>query len=283
MGQEAAECILEEEPGTDTDSLDDSSCTKDRADSPSSQISMRLLVGILAGTLYGASFLFAVICLSSGMSVVESLVFLFFEFLGGSNTMCGITVALTVLFEIPIFAVAPKLLRKLGSGRLLLVAGGSYIIRVIGYSIIPKGHVVAVLLLEPLHGVTYACAQTSTVDFAAHLTPKGSEASGQGLMGVVKGLGSVTGLFLGGVLEETYGPRIMYRIFATTAGIGMTVLIVSSWLCHDHVASTRHEVLPQSETEFTPVTTTDSSSSSDEDEGETEEACSSNKAVVEFI
>ena len=126
-----------------------------------------------------------------------------------------------------------------------------------GYSLLPTGHVVLVLLLEPLHGVTFACAQMSTVHFVAsspHM-PKGSEASGQGLLGVFKGLGSVTGLLLGGVLEESLGPRIMYRIFAAIVAVGMAILAVGS-CCDDKLCigvtptPIRHVVLPQSETEL---------------------------------
>jgi len=254
-----------------TDTVKDDSLTKDHhlKELPPSQIPIQTLLGILAGTMYGASFLFAVVCLSSGMSVVESLVFIFFEFLGGSNTLCGITVALTVLFEIPIFHVAPKLLRRLGSGSLLLVAGCSYIVRVVGYSLIPQGHIALVLLLEPLHGVTYACAQTSMVDFAAHVMPKGSEASGQGLLGVFKGLGSVTGLFLGGVLEQTLGPRIMYRIFATTVTVGMVVLSIARLR---QPAVPLHDVLPQSETELSSVS-----------RKETAETDADGEAVAQFM
>ena len=226
------------------------------------RVPIRTLLCILAGTIYGASVLFAVVCLSSGMSVVESLVFLFFEFLGGSNAMCGMTVALTVMFEIPIFHVAPMLLRRLGAGSLLLIAGVSYIVRVIGYTLVPKGHIALVLLLEPLHGVTFACAQTSTVDFAAHVMPKGSEASGQGLLGVFKGVGSVAGLFLGGLLQETLGPRIMYRIFATTVALGMLVLSVATWRQPERTVALRHDVLPQSDSNLSPAETNASEGSS---------------------
>ena len=199
------------------------------------------------------------------MAVVESLVFLFFEFLGGSNTMCGRTVALTVSFEIPIFFLAPQLLHRLSSQSLLVVAACSYIVRVVGYSLIPKGHVVLVLLLEPLHGVTYACAQTSTVHFVALNMPKGCEASGQGLLGVFKGLGSVTGLLLGGILEQSLGPRIMYRIFAAIVTVGMAaVLAVGSYSDEkSSVTTTRHVVLPQSETELSEMTTRETNESND--------------------
>lgn len=75
----------------------------------------------------------------------------------------GLTVLLTVSFEIPIFQVAPRLLERFGSGTLLLVASLCYIFRAVGYSCIPVGHIWYVLGLEPLHGVTYACSQVSSV------------------------------------------------------------------------------------------------------------------------
>ena len=211
---------------------------------PTPEVPIWVLLQILATTVYGAGFLFAICCLSIGTSAVESLIFLFFEFLGGSNTLCGITVALTVMFEIPIFQIAPWLLLRVGAGPLQLVAGLSYVLRVVGYTLIPTNHVAFVLLLEPLHGVTYACSQTSSVDFVAQLMPKGSEASGQGLLGAFKGLGSVVGLFLGGLLEEKLGPRVMYRILASIVTVGMIVFGITSLYKTD---MPHHSIMPQSE------------------------------------
>ena len=73
--------------------------------------------------------------------MVESLVFLYFEFLGSSYTMMGATVLLTVALEIPLFQIAPKLLQWLGTQRLLLLGASAYVVRVLGYSAIPKGHI----------------------------------------------------------------------------------------------------------------------------------------------
>lgn len=75
----------------------------------------------------------------------------------------GISVLLTVAFEIPIFQIAPTLLRKLGAARLIQIAALSYIFRVIGYSIVPEGEMIYILCLEPLHGVTFACGATAGV------------------------------------------------------------------------------------------------------------------------
>lgn len=184
------------------------------------RISSWTLFRLLVTTSYGIAFLFAVLTLSSGQAVVESLVFLFFEFLGSSYSMMGLTVVLTVAFEIPIFHIAPKLLQRYGAAVLLLVAAFCYIVRVIGYSSIPEGNIGYVLFFEPLHGVTFACTVTATVDFVTQLMPEGYEASGQGIIYVVRGSGSILGLFLGGWAEDVLGPRVMYRIFATIVLVG---------------------------------------------------------------
>lgn len=159
--------------------------------------------------------------------MVDNLVFMFFEYLGSSYTIMGLTVLLTVSFEIPIFRVAPTLLERYGSNVLLLVAAFCYIVRAIGYSFIPKGHISLVLILEPLHGITYACGQTASVDTAAKCVPKGYEATGQSLMYLVRGMGSFLGLWLGGKAMDQFGPRLMYRASSFVVFIGATVFALA--------------------------------------------------------
>merc|ERR1711976_1010661 len=109
----------------------------------------------------GIGFIISAFTLSIGTSVVENLIFLFFEKLGASNTICAISVVVTVVFEIPIFHFSSELLNMYGAANLQIVACIAYVIRVVGYTFIPKDHVVLVLFFEPLHGVTYACSKTS--------------------------------------------------------------------------------------------------------------------------
>ena len=188
----------------------------------------RKLLRLIFATSLGVVFLFAFFCLSIGTAVVESLVFLFFEQLGSSFTLCALTVLLTVIFEIPIFHVAPKLLKAYGSTNMLLMACLCYITRVVGYSLVPKGQPWWVLLFEPLHGITYACASLSSVDFVANLVPVGYEASGQGMLQSLRGSGSVLGLLFGGWGAEALGQRTMYRTLATVVTIGFTILLLAS-------------------------------------------------------
>jgi hypothetical protein len=194
-------------------------------------LSLWKLMPIMVGTVSAAAFIFSYFCLSSGFAVVENLVFLYFESLGGSNTLNGITVALTVMFEIPIFHLAPTLLKKYGPFVLLQIANAAYVIRVVGYTLIPQGKVYFVLLLEPLHGVIYGCSQTGAVDFVSQLMPLGYEASGQGLLFLFRGLGGITGLSLSGFIEKQMGARVMYRTFAAIVTGGAVLFGIASTYC----------------------------------------------------
>jgi MFS family permease len=188
----------------------------------------RLLFGA-SPWYYGCCFMIAFVMLSSGQVIVDSLIFLFFEDLGSSYTVMGWTVVLTVLFEIPVFSVADQLLERYGSTVLLLTAMACYVVRVLGYTLLPSGHVVYALVVEPMHGITYACSQTAVVDFVAQNMPVGYEATGQGLVYVVRGLGNVSGLLVGGWAQETLGPRILYRGAAVVVSCGSAILALASY------------------------------------------------------
>ncbi|CAB9497821.1 expressed unknown protein [Seminavis robusta] len=194
------------------------------------RLSLVSIGSMICGTTTGAAFMFAVFCLAIGMAVVEQLIFLYFEVLGSSYTLCSLTVLLTVLCEIGLFAYGPELLNRWGPIKLLLLAGVCYVLRVIGYSLVPQGQPWFVLLFEPLHGITYACASISSVDFVAQLMPSGYESSGQGLLHTLRGFGSVLGVLFGGIGDDWLGPRTVYRCLAAVVTVGLSVLAVTSSL-----------------------------------------------------
>ncbi|KAL7478411.1 hypothetical protein ACHAW6_004179 [Cyclotella cf. meneghiniana] len=180
--------------------------------------------------LLNISYIIALFTLYIGMSVVENLIFLYFEFLGGSNTLCGLTVAVTVLFELPIFHYAPNILKWMKSPVWMFQLGClAYVVRVIGYSIVPESHARWVLVLEPLHGVTIGFVLTGSVAFVDSLMPKGYESSGQGFLSTIMGLGQFFGLCIGGLLEG----RVLYRVLAGIVSLGGVILAIG------HHVSTR--------------------------------------------
>jgi MFS transporter, PPP family, 3-phenylpropionic acid transporter len=166
------------------------------------------------------------------VSLVEGLVFLFFvRDMKASFTLCGLSVVVTVLFEIPIFAMAPKITKRFSHQTLLLIAHVAYIVRVVGYTFLPNPWLV--LFLEPLHGVTYACFQISTVVYCSELAPDTMQATAQGLRSATLNIGSLIGYTLGSYVMENYGSVAMYRgsaclVFVTLCGCIIAVRTFSS-------------------------------------------------------
>ena len=134
---------------------------------------------------------------------------------------CGVTVVSTILLELPIFGNSPGLLTKMGPGTLLSIACVAYIVRTIGYVLVPKmGWIV--LSLDLLHGVSFACSQIAGVEFIVSVMPDTYEASGQGVLLFIRGIGATLGLLAGGIMEDALGDRGLY--------IGLSVVVTSGLL-----------------------------------------------------
>ncbi|GAB5354012.1 hypothetical protein AAMO2058_000083300 [Amorphochlora amoebiformis] len=155
-------------------------------------------------------FFFANFATGAGMSLVENLFFLFYKNeVGASAVLCGISVVITVIVELPIFASGRYLLRRVGIMPLMLISQLAYSSRAIGYTLIPDPALI--LALEPLHGVTYGTMQIASVDYMATIAPKGLEASAQGLLAAFnRGLGFLVGTIVGGFVMQNYGSKIMF-------------------------------------------------------------------------
>ena len=78
-----------------------------------------------------------------------------------------------------------------------------------------------VLLVEPLHGVTFACAQLASVQYCAQIAPPGLETSTQGLKDAVRSAGGIVGVFLAGIVTDTFGSTVVYRGAAGVVGLAL--------------------------------------------------------------
>ena len=83
------------------------------------------------------SFYFFVFCLSIGTSLVERLIFLYFsEDLGASNFLCGLSVLITVAFEIPLFYYSKYIMNRVSLHNMNVIAALAYCVRVVTYTLI---------------------------------------------------------------------------------------------------------------------------------------------------
>uniref|UniRef100_A0A7S1XX30 Major facilitator superfamily (MFS) profile domain-containing protein n=1 Tax=Phaeomonas parva TaxID=124430 RepID=A0A7S1XX30_9STRA len=171
-------------------------------------------------------FLVLTFLLGAVMSTVENLLFLFFgDDLHASNFVCGLSVVVTVVFEIPILAYAPRLLELAGTTNLMIVATTAFAIRGVGYTLASNGY--WVLLCEPLHGVTYACAHTASVAFFAERMPQRLEASAQGILSSLTGMGMFVGTIAGGFVLDAFGSAVLYRGAAVLIMVATSAFMLS--------------------------------------------------------
>lgn len=168
--------------------------------------------------------------LFAGMSLVEALLFLFFENdLHASNLLCGISVVVTVIFEIPLFARAPALLRRFGSAALAIGGSLAFVGRGFGYAAAPNGWFA--LLVEPFHGVTYAAIATASVSFVSERIPSELEATGQSLLTVIHSIAFTLGIAVGGYVMQEFGSKVMYLGAAILVLVATTAFAIVNWFC----------------------------------------------------
>ncbi len=178
-------------------------------------------------------FLIEIALFGAGMSVVERLLFIYIrEDLNGNTVLCGLTVLITVIFELPIFWYAQLLLKKLGHHGMFCVAMFAHTVRVFGYTLLTEDSRYWILCLEVMHGVTFACMWSAAVEYAREGLPKEWASSAQSiLVAALSCVGGGTGAIVGGWVMEHHGARYMYRGAGFIAS-GALVIHVTYMLVH---------------------------------------------------
>jgi len=117
---------------------------------------------------------------------------------------------------------------------MIIIAQISHIIRVMVYTFLTPETVWWVLAVEPLHGVTFACMWAAAIHYAAEISPKGLEATTQGILaGVFSGLGFGLGGITGGFVYQNFGPIVLYRSGAIIVFVAMILYILSIYCLPD--------------------------------------------------
>lgn len=171
---------------------------------------------------------FLLVAFSGGMvlSMISNFLFIYLDSLGADKVSLGFTLTIATISEIPVLYFSNRLLRRWPANRLMLVAILVFAIRAGAYSIITAPW--QALLIQLLHGPTFSLMWIAGVSYADKIAPAGLGATAQGLFsGVMLGLGSATGAFLGGLVYEHASLVILFRFAAVLSilGIGFILLM----------------------------------------------------------
>ena len=168
--------------------------------------------------------------MGAAMATVERLLFLYLvNDLQASTVLCGLTVGVNVLFELPIFWYASFFMNALGHDGMFLLAMTCFFVRVFGYTLLTPSTKWLILPLEVLHGITFACFWVVSTDISKVLVhqTKGAfwrTAIPSSVQMLYSAIGVSLGSVVGGWAMHTLGSRVMYK---WTAGI-----VGTTWVIH---------------------------------------------------
>lgn len=143
---------------------------------------------------------------------------------GYSQNTIGIMNCISALSEIPILFIINKLIKKVGTVKILFLSCFIMSLRIFlatGSSIIFTG------IAQALQSVTYMTVYYSCVVFISENVRKGSQSEGQSILTIVQaGLGSIIGNILGGFLIDNIGIKNAYTIMSALI-LTVSLLVVS--------------------------------------------------------
>jgi len=162
------------------------------------------------------------------MSVVQNMLFIFLAHkFGASGFLMGLSVGMTVVFEIPIFHFTEAIILRFGCTWMLIIGQLAFVVRVFGYTLVSGP--IWILLLEPLHGVTYGLIQSASVLLVSRLADPGLESTAQALTSTFRGgAGPAVFLLFSGYQMDTHGGDSMF-VLCGFAVLISTVVYTIVW------------------------------------------------------
>lgn len=168
------------------------------------------------------SFLGLAVVGGMSLSVISAYLFIFMNGLGASKTLMGLVMTIATISEIPVLFFMDRLIRRWGARRLMAVSITVYALRAFLVSLVKVPE--TILLIQVLHGATFALLIGAGVTLADEMSPKGLSATGQGLFSAMMGgVGVATGALLGGWLYEHLGGPATFQIMSGIAIAGLLI------------------------------------------------------------
>jgi len=163
-------------------------------------------------------------------SINQTFVSLYISNLGGSNELIGWSVFLSSIFEIPVFLLFDKYLKKSTKMMIgcLVIVSILFVVRWLLMSVASEP--THIIFIQILHCITFGGYYYVGTALSAHLIPVEYRATGQAVYALTWGgiSGIIAGLF-GGWMFDHLGPQTMYQICAYVSVAGV-VGFLAMWL-----------------------------------------------------
>jgi PPP family 3-phenylpropionic acid transporter len=174
-------------------------------------------------------FLAMIIIWGIGESAIGSFLFLHIKSLGGSSTLMGIALSISLVGEIITFSIANRLQFKLGPQKMMLLSFLVLFSWLFGLSVIRNPN--AIPLFQIFGGAGFALIQSGSVAYVNARAPKELGTTAQAIRGgIMSGFGVGTGSLISGVIYEKAGSIVLFRdmSYLVIAGFVIGVLLYLS-------------------------------------------------------
>lgn len=169
--------------------------------------------------------LLAILCMYIFHNFTGNYMIYFLEQMGGDSGNLGISNAIAAMSElITLFGFA-FWVRKISSKKMLVIAGGFFIAKGIGYLL--ARNVMTIYMVQLLQIGSFALLTGASVHYTNEEMEAGDKYKGQAYMSGMNAMGCVIGSFTGGFILSFKGVRSLYAFALIIGIIGFILSIIS--------------------------------------------------------
>jgi PPP family 3-phenylpropionic acid transporter len=141
------------------------------------------------------------------------------------STAVGLMLAASTVFELPVMLFSAPILRRFGNRSMLYFALAVIGTRNFIYAFVTDD--TQILLVQIVHGLTFALVWLAGVNYAAIHAPKGLNATAQGLFStVLLSVGFAVGNLICGTLIDQLGVQGMFAGMSTIVFTSLLVVLI---------------------------------------------------------
>jgi PPP family 3-phenylpropionic acid transporter len=162
------------------------------------------------------------------VSSIVNFSFLHIKHLGGSPSLMGTAMSISILGEIAGFAAAKRIQHKVGSRMMMVIAFALHFIWFTAASLIKQP--VSLLFFQILSGAGFSLIHAGSVAYVYLRAPGRIGTTAQAVRSAIQfGLGSSVGALISGTLYQAYGSAALYRVmsFISLSGLLLGLLLRS--------------------------------------------------------
>jgi PPP family 3-phenylpropionic acid transporter len=144
--------------------------------------------------------------------------------MGGTNSLVGLAGTVAAIVEIPGMFFSDRILRRLGSKRLMGIGIVGYMLRMFFYAIMPAPG--WALVIATMNSITYMPFWIGAVAYASDRAPENMKATSQGLLYSITSLASVVGGLGSGWLFDRAGPSGLFAVLGVSCLVALALFSI---------------------------------------------------------